>query len=153
MTQYVFDTNIFVNLQRRQPIDIYPSVWDKIGELMKNGTVISSMEVYDEISVGGDALVAWAKAHQAFFLPSQINIQQKARVILQDHRGLIEGGKKKNSADPFVIALAQEKRCPVVTEETRTRSKDSPKIPDVCDVYNIDCIDFVGFSRQLKLAF
>ena len=153
MAQYVFDTNIFINLQRRQPIDIYPSVWEKIGELMRNGTIVSSLEVYDEINVGGDALVAWAKAHQEFFLPSEVTIQQKARTILQTHRGLVEGGKKKNSADPFVIALAQEKQCQVVTEEIRTRSMDSPKIPDVCDVYNIECIDFVGFSRQLKLAF
>ena len=49
MAKYVFDSNIFINLQRRQPIDIYPSLWSKIGDLMENGTIISSQEVYDEI--------------------------------------------------------------------------------------------------------
>lgn len=29
MAKYVFDSNIFINLQRRQPIDIYPSLWKK----------------------------------------------------------------------------------------------------------------------------
>ena len=46
MAKYVFDSNIFINLQRRQPIDIYPSLWSKIGDLMENGTIISSQEVY-----------------------------------------------------------------------------------------------------------
>lgn len=37
MAKYVFDSNIFINLQRRQPIDVFPSLWEKIGELMDNG--------------------------------------------------------------------------------------------------------------------
>ena len=56
MAKYVFDSNIFINLQRRQPIDVFPSLWEKIGELMDNGTIISSREVYDEIMIGGYAL-------------------------------------------------------------------------------------------------
>ena len=47
--KYVFDANIFINLHQRQPRDIYPSVWNKIDELMANGTIISSREVYDEL--------------------------------------------------------------------------------------------------------
>ena len=53
MAKYVFDSNIFINLQRRQPIDIFPSLWNRIGELKKDGTIISSQEVYDEIMIGG----------------------------------------------------------------------------------------------------
>ena len=53
MAKYVFDSNIFINLQRRQPIDVYPSLWSKVGELMEDGTIISSQEVYDEIMIGG----------------------------------------------------------------------------------------------------
>ena len=34
MAKYVFDSNIFINLQRRQPIDIFPSLWNRIGDLM-----------------------------------------------------------------------------------------------------------------------
>ena len=60
MAKYVFDSNIFINLQRRQPIDIYPSLWTKIGELMEHGIIISSKEVYDEIMIGGDDLEKWA---------------------------------------------------------------------------------------------
>lgn len=153
MAKYVFDSNIFINLQRRQPIDIYPSLWSKIGELMDDGTIISSQEVYDEIMIGGDELEEWAKARKQCFLPSSVPVQQKVRAILVSHRGLVEGGKKKNSADPFVVALATQERCKVVTEETRTRDAKVPKIPDVCDAYQIECLDFVGFAREVKFAF
>lgn len=153
MAKYVFDSNIFINLQRRQPIDIFPSLWTKIGELMDDGTIISSQKVYDEIMVGGDDLEKWAKARQKSFLPSDVPIQQDVRTILSTHRGLVEGGKKKNSADPFVIALAKQEKCKVVTEEVPTHNMVSPKIPDVCDAYQIDCIDFIGFAREEKFAF
>lgn len=153
MAKYVFDSNIFINLQRRQPIDIYPSLWNKLGELITLGIIISSQEVYDEIAVGGDDLEKWAKSHKEYFLPSDIAIQKEVRTILQNYRGLVEGGKKKNSADPFVIALAREKQCTLVTEEKRNGNKDTPKIPDICDAYDIKCIDFVAFSREEKLSF
>lgn len=76
MAKYVFDSNIFMNLQRRQPIDIYPSLWNKLGELMTSGIIISSQEVYDEIAVGGDELEKWAKSRKEYFchqmLPSKV---------------------------------------------------------------------------------
>ena len=151
--KYVFDANIFISLQRRQPIDVYPSVWDKIDSLMENGIIISSREVYDEITSGDDALVQWAKKRKAYFLPSDINIQKGVRKILKDYRGLAEGGKKRNNADPFVIALAQITGCSVVTEEIRSNNIQTPKIPNVCEECGIVYIDFVGFSREMKLAF
>lgn len=70
MAKYVFDSNIFINLQRRQPLDIFPSLWNKIGELMDAGIIISSQEVYDEIIIGGDDLEnGQSLVRRAFFLP------------------------------------------------------------------------------------
>ena len=68
MAKYVFDSNIFINLQRRQPLDVFPSLWVKIGELMDDGTIISSQEVYDEIMIGGDDLEKWAKENSVIRL-------------------------------------------------------------------------------------
>lgn len=153
MARYVFDSNIFINLQRRQPIDIFPSLWNRVGELMECGTIISSQEVYDEIMIGGDELGKWAKTHKECFLPSNVPIQQEVRTILSTHRGLVEGGTKKNSADPFVIAIAKQEHCKVVTEEAHTRNEKAPKIPDVCDAYHIEVINFVSFAREEKLMF
>ena len=90
---------------------------------------------------------------EPLFLPSDVPVQQDVRTILLTHRGLVEGGKKKNSADPFVIALAKQQRCKVVTEEVPTHNMASPKIPDVCNAYHIECVDFIGFAREEKFAF
>lgn len=38
-------------------------------------------------------------------------------------------------------------------EEVRTRNEKAPKIPDVCDAYQVECIDFVHFAREVKFAF
>ena len=151
--KYVFDSNIFINLHQRQPRDIYPSVWNKIDELMANGTIISSREVYDELTRSDDSLSEWAKSKKEYFLPSEIPIQERVRKILSEHRGLVEGGKKQNNADPFVIALAQENNCELVTEECRSNSLVAPKIPNICDAYGVTCMNFVDFVRKLKLTF
>lgn len=152
-TKYVFDSNIFMNLQQRQPIDVYPSVWEKISELMKGGIIISSQEVYEEILVGEDYLSEWAKQRNEYFLPTDEETQKVVRDILLMHRGLVEGGKKKNNADPFVIAVAKINGCTIVSEETPTNNPNSPKIPDVCSNLGINCINFVSFSREMKISF
>lgn len=151
--RYVFDSNIFINLERLQPIDVYPSVWNKIGELMDDGTIISSQEVYEEILVGDDYLSTWAKQRQKYFLPTDEKIQIVVRDILSRYRGLVEGGKKRNNADPFVIAVAQLNKCTVVSEEAKSNNSDSPKIADVCEYLGITCINFVTFSREMKITF
>ena len=151
--KYIFDSNIFINLQRRQPIDIYPSVWDKIGSLMEGGIIISSREVFDEITGSDDDLSKWAKKRIEYFLASDTDVQNSVREILKQHRGLVEGGRKKNNADPFVIALAQITGCSVITEEVRSNSQQAPKIPNVCEVVGVNYMDFVGFSREMKIKF
>jgi hypothetical protein len=153
MLKYVFDTNVFITLQRIQPIDLYPSVWEKISELMEEGYVISSHEVFDEITVGDDELVLWVKTREKYFVLSSEDIQQEVREILKSHRELVEGGKKKNSADPFVIAVAKQCGGKVVTTETLAGKDQPPKIPNVCSVMQIACIDFVSFQREMKLKF
>ena len=153
MSKYIFDTNVFINLQRMQPIDVYPSVWEKVSEFMEEGIIISSHEVYEEITIGDDELVLWAKKREKFFVLSDENIQMEVREILKHFRGLVEGGKKKNSADPFVIAVAKQYGGKVVTTETMAGADQPPKIPNVCKALQMECIDFVSFQRELKLAF
>lgn len=153
MAKYVFDSNVFINLQQRQPRDIYPSVWKKIEELMDDGTIISSREVYEELSLGDDSLAEWAKNRKEQFLPSEECIQEKVRMILLEYRGLVEGGKKRNNADPFVIALSQEKECILVTEETKSNSIVAPKIPNICEAIGVKYTNFVGFVRNMSISF
>lgn len=42
---YVIDTSSLVELNKHNPIDIYPSVWNKMEELVKKGRLVAPREV------------------------------------------------------------------------------------------------------------
>ena len=151
-TKYVFDANIFINLQRRQPIDLYKPLWEIISKYMHEGTIISSAEVFDEIKRGNDELKTWVKQREDCFVESNEEIQLCVRDILKQDRGLVDGGKKNNCADPFVIALAKLSKAKVVTEEIPSGNENAPKIPDVCKKHGIECLNFVDFMREANIA-
>jgi predicted nucleic acid-binding protein len=150
--KYVFDTNIFINLKNIYPSDIFTSLWNQIETLFSDGIIISSDEVIDEIKRGNDDLEKWAKARKNSFYPSNEPVQMIAKEILVRFSGLVTNPKKPNTADPFLIALARHMACTVVTEENRSGSDLSPKIPNICDYYSIRCIKFVEFLRENKIT-
>ena len=97
MAKYVFDSNIFINLQRRQPLDVFPSLWVKIGELMDDGTIISSQEVYDEIMIGGDDLEKWAKENSVIRLELTVECHNEAaRKLYEKSDFKVEGIRAKS---------------------------------------------------------
>ncbi len=149
--KYVFDTNIFIYMQRRFPEDIHESLWRVIEEVLESGIVISSEEVLDEITKGDDSLIEWAKARKGSFIESDEDIQSIVRDILRKNDRFVLGSKKTNGADPFVIALAKVKLCKVVTEEPRSGTNNPPKIPNICEQYDIEYIDFNDFLREINI--
>jgi predicted nucleic acid-binding protein len=150
--KYVFDTNIFINLKNRYPSDIFTKLWKQIETLFSNGIIISSDEVIEEIKRGNDDLEEWANARKNSFYPSNEPVQMIVKEILRRFNGLVTSPRKPNAADPFLIALAKQMSCTVVTEENRSGNDLSPKIPNICDFYNIRCIKFVEFLRENKIV-
>ena len=150
--KYVFDTNIFINLKNRYPSDIFTSLWDQIETLFADGVVISSDEVIEEIKRGNDELEGWANARKNSFYPSNETIQLIVREILEQFSGLVTNSKKPNAADPFLIALAKQMTCSIVTEENRSGDNSFPKIPNICEHYNIQCIKFIDFLRENNIT-
>jgi len=149
--KYVFDTNIFIHLQRRFPEDIHKSLWKVVEEAVDSGIVISSEEVFDEIKMGDDSLIEWAKAREDSFIESDENIQNIVRDILKKNERFVLGSKKTNGADPFVVALAKVKSCKVVTEEPKHGKNNPPNIPNICEQYGVKYIDFNGFLREMRI--
>jgi hypothetical protein len=54
-------------------------------------------------------------------------------------------------ADPFVIACAKIHDGTVVTEEQF--KPNAAKIPNVCQHFNIPCVDLEGFMKQQAWSF
>jgi hypothetical protein len=92
----------------------------------------------------GNELHRWAKKRKKqLFVPID-NLQALVREILREHPRLVDSRKNKSGADPFVIALAQQRAATAVTEE----GAGGVRIPDVCRALSIPCLTVLGLVRQ-----
>jgi len=156
---YVIDSCSLIELNRKYPIDIFPTVWKKVEILINNGFLVSPKEVLKEIEKGDDNLKEWAKKQTKLFK----NLSAKQIQIVQEILGKYPKWLNEDSlvpiADPFVIALAIEmeqdpqktiietiKKRIVVSEERMSGKKT--KVPYVCHQYGIECIFLIDMFRN-----
>lgn len=150
---YIIDSSSLMELNRHNPIDVFPTVWKRIESLISKGLLIAPKEVLYEIMDGDDQLAEWAKNQSGLFkdpTPRQIEILKD---ILKQYPSMVKEDKK-HDADSWVIALAIEmasqqtltpiKRIVVTEEKLRG---DKIKIPLVCQKYNIEAIDILDMFR------
>jgi len=149
--KYAIDTCSLTQLRRTYPKDVFPGVWDKMGELAEIGALISIEDVYEELKVQEEVL-QWADEHSEIFKPLDEQVQIKTREILEEHPNLIDLKRRKSGADPFLIATAMVFSCSVVTEENPGGGPNRPKIPDVCRANRIDCIRLLQMLRAEQLC-
>lgn len=116
---YVLDTSALVGAWRRKyPIEIFPSLWENLEALGRAGELFVPEEVFGELDRQDDELKDWVKKRQSYLVSRTSRaVLLGARAVLADHPKLSMVGTGRGRADPFVIAEAQARRCPVVTEE------------------------------------
>jgi hypothetical protein len=115
--------------------------------------LIASEEVLHEIEAKEDGLHKWAKKRPKLFLPTDNEIQMSVKEILREFPKLVDTMKNRSRADPFVIALARVKGSTVVTEEKNVGTPERPRIPIVCNYYNIKCMNVLDLIRQQGWTF
>lgn len=131
---------------RAYPRSTFPGLWERLDVLIRGGRAIAPLEVLEELRTKADELHDWCKQRKAdLFVPPDVKIQEAMRQILVDYPTLVDERKARGTADPFVVATAQVRRCTVVTEEFSKPTK--PKIPDVCDALRIPRTTFLGLIR------
>ncbi len=102
---------------------------------------------------GDDAVLEWCTSQTDLFLPFDNTIQIKAASILSTHSNLVDSGKGRSGADPFVIALAELNSCTVITGEAETFNAKKPRIPDVCRDRKVKCGNFLHMILSEKWTF
>jgi hypothetical protein len=151
---YCVDTSGWLDgWQRHYPPDVFPTLWEKINALIEAGEIISSEEVYFELERKSDDLHNWIKARKQMLVPLDEAIQLRVVTLLAEYPRLVDTLRGRSKADPFVIATAMERNAVVVTGEIISGNLDKPRIPDVCQVKKIRCMNFLQMIRELKLTF
>lgn len=145
---YVVDTSSLVGAWvRSYPPDLFPGVWEHMSELAQAGQLIAPEDVLEELKAQDDDLLGWVKARvDAIIVPTSRALLLEARAVLADHPGLTKTGTGRGRADPFVIALAAQRDCPVVTQE-QGGSATKPRIPFVCAARGVACMSILDVIR------
>lgn len=146
---YSVDTSALLNAWwRNYPPKVFESVWEGIDALIKGGRFLAPDEVLRELAKQDDELHNWVRERSVMFVPLAPALQKRAKSVIDKFPSLVNtkavmGG----AADPFVIALALERKLIVVTEE-KPRPK-RPRIPDVCNGIGITWMPLVQvFIRE-----
>jgi hypothetical protein len=145
---YVFDTSALIDAWvNRYPPDAFERFWEAMEALGQAGSLLIPAEVYEECGGKDDGLHDWVKARAGtIVVPTTRAVMIGARAVLEDHPALTKPGKGRGKADPFVIALAAELDCPLVTQE-QGGTAEKPRIPFVCRERGVDVLSLLDVIR------
>lgn len=151
---YCIDTCCLIDGWRVYDPEMFSSLWERLAGLVEEGRLVSSDEVLDELSRKADAIYEWAKVREGMFLPLTPDVVAETKALLARYPRLLNERKGRNSADPYVIALAKLKGCVVVSEETpSTNVATNPKVPSVCLAEGIECIRLADLIKRERWKF
>jgi hypothetical protein len=150
---YCIDTSALIDFNRTYPKEIFPTLWEKMELMIKNGNLVAPKEVFKEILKWDDSLTTWAKRHQSMFKDLTDEQIGKVKKILTDFPRLVDPDKETPDADPFIVALAMTGGDIVVTSEKMSNPGGRPKIQDVCEKKGIRCITLLDFFKEMGWKF
>jgi hypothetical protein len=153
--KYSLDTSALLDGWRRYYApDVFPGVWERLDELIRDGRLRASDEVFREVQKKDDEVTKWVRERKGLlFVEADDELQVVLRVIMRDHPKLVDTRSGRSAADPFVIALARIANCAVVTGERATYSSSRPNIPDVCRAIGIECLSLLELLRREGWSF
>lgn len=149
MLTFCVDANIVINLHRRFPRDVWPSVWDRFEGLVATGRAVLPREVLIELDRIDDDCVAWCKSLDDFVeQPTQGEVNTVTTIAVA-HPGWVS--EQQNQADPWVVAHALRGGRTVITEERRRgfgTADHNLGIPNVADEFHVPSLDLNGLARS-----
>lgn len=151
--KYIFDSGPFIDL-KNYPGDVFSSLWDNFTQMINDGEIISSSEVFRELEDYDDEIAAWAKQNKNVFIKPTLEEQVQVQKILEKHPDLVKEEAillGKPYADPFVIAQAKMHNCVLVHNEKF--KPNAHKIPNVCKTFNVEETNLFEFFRREKWKF
>jgi len=159
---YIIDASVFIEAARRYyAFDLVPPFWEALIEHAEEGRVRSIDRVKRELNRGNDELTKWANTRfvNAFSSTDEEVIINWYRQIITwvEYHGQFVNAAKANfakGADGWLVAYAKEKGCIVVTQEVLSPdAKKKVPIPNVCQAFDVHCVDTFTMLRELGVRF
>ncbi|WP_140919054.1 DUF4411 family protein [Limnobaculum xujianqingii] len=162
---YLIDANIFIQAQSDYYcFDLCPGFWDFMGSKFVDGQLISIRNVFDELQKRDDEVCTWSKNIKQFFQNVDDRETQRYFGDIANYVQKEYIPRHKNSlphiqsflsvADPWIIAKAKATDSIVVTHEVRDKNNGcKPKIPDICDYFNVKTIRTNELLRNFQVQF
>ncbi|MCD8310528.1 MAG: DUF4411 family protein [Prevotellaceae bacterium] len=158
--KYLFDTNIFIRSKNELPVDIWPTFWHRISELIQTSRIFSSIKVKEEIAHGNDELTCWMDANTTkdFYYQLDGGILTKyadTQNWAKQNQVFTEAARHEfaNVADAYLVATAASKGLTLVTHETSDPyCKRKVKIPDACIALGVRYCDLNTALREMGVT-
>lgn len=158
---YLLDSNTFIEAKDRYyTMDICPGYWDWILHANKIKVVASIELVKQELIKRNDDLAKWVKEHPDLFIsqsdPKTQEFYSKIVNYVQGLSGFRQEVKADflDGADTWLIAKAGANSATIVTHEKYDKQiKRKIKISNVCEHYEINCINTFELLHELKVQF
>ncbi|WP_431100041.1 DUF4411 family protein [Roseateles noduli] len=157
---YLLDANALLEAKNvHYGMDFCPAFWRWLTVSHADGQVFSITQVRDELLE--DVIRPWVNAQSSgFFLSEDLLVEEKADRIVEwlDRQSLLDAVILEfvDSADMYLVAHALAHGHTVVTREkpaAESKKKLKIKIPDVCTVFGVRCIEPHVMLRELQARF
>jgi hypothetical protein len=155
MASHCFDTSAFIECwSGRYRRTTFTGLWSEIESEVSEEGICSPEEVLREVEKKEDGLHAFMKGYEEqLIVPLDEEVMAGTREILAEFPRLAGQMRGRNKADPFVIATARTKGIAVVTEEGARGKRNRPKIPLVCDHFEVGCMTVLDYIEQQGWTF
>jgi hypothetical protein len=153
---YWVDANVYIQAKNGPyGFEFAEPFWTWLEECCGSSIIRSPMTVYDELLEGNDELAEWAKEmkqHSLFVEAdelAQAAVRQVVDFVTQTYKKS-KYDKFLAGADPWVIAHAWYTEGTVVTHEKLVQPIcRTPKIPNVCNQFGVECINVYDLIKTL----
>ncbi len=151
--KYSFDTDVYISIWRdHYPPDVFPGIYENIDQMIRNGVIISTYLVKDELGRQRDEIYNHFTSFSDLFVEPTPE-EQSIIEFLVNNENFPKWGRsstQKHYADPYVVALAKAYDLKVVIYETGTNPNTIGK---ACEILDIDIYKFSEVLREEGISF
>ena len=153
MTTFTIDSDVLIELYRRYPKDIFPTIWSNFEALISEALVCICQFVRVEIARGTDSLIVWVDSIPNFICDVTDEEMLLAHEISNRFPGWLR--EMKNAGDPFIIAHAKINSHQVVSNEYPAPNAEpqNQKLPSVALREGVIVLNLLEFARVHNWTF